>query len=87
MIESTSLKKLLTRDQLSDLTAETQFLRILGPPSLTQVLLGPNSCMFLISGIRPILLAIKTNMLRYLSAPAILQSNIIPFLHFKIETP
>ena len=60
MIELSILKKIGMRAQLTELTEETLFLRILGPSGLAQGLHGPNSCIFLISGIRPILLNIKT---------------------------
>ena len=60
MIESSSLKKIGMRAQLTELTEETLFLRILGPSDLAKGHHGPNSYIFLISGIRPILLDIKT---------------------------
>ena len=60
MIESSSLKKIGMRAQLTELTEETLFLRILGPSGLAQGHHGPNSYIFLISGVRPILLDRKT---------------------------
>ena len=60
MIELSILKKIGMRAQLIELTEETLFLRILGPSGLAQGRHGPNSYIFLISCIRPILLDIKT---------------------------
>ena len=64
-MESPSLKKIGMRAQLTELTEKTLFLRILGPSGLAQGHHGPNSYIFLIAGIRPILLAIRRIMLKF----------------------
>ena len=48
MIELSILKKIGMQAQLTELTEETLFLRILGPSGLAQGHHGPNSCVFLI---------------------------------------
>ena len=48
MIELSILKKIGMQAQLTELTEETLFLRILGPSRLAQGHHGPNSCVFLI---------------------------------------
>ena len=65
MIESPSLKKIGMQEQLTELSEDMLFLWILGPSGLAQGRHGPNSYTFLISGIRPILLDIKTIMLKF----------------------
>ena len=77
MIESSSLKKIGMRAQLTELTEETLFLRILGPSGLAQGHHGPNSYIFLISDIRPILIDIKTIMFNFFCGSHICQSLTI----------
>ena len=60
MIESSSLKKIGMRAQLTELAKEALFLRILGPTGLAKWLHGPNSRVYLISGIRSMVLASKS---------------------------
>jgi len=77
MIESPSLKKIGMQAQLTELTEETLFLRILGPSGLAQGHHGPNSYIFLISDIRPILIDIKTIMFNFFCGSHICQSLTI----------
>ena len=71
MIESPSLKKILPRPQLTDLSKETLFLGDSGAHKPTQGLLGPNSCIVLIYGIWAILSAIKRIVLGFFCASQI----------------
>ena len=77
MIESPSLKKISMQAQLTELSEDMLFLWILGPSGLAQGLHEPNSCTFLISGIRQILLDLKTIMVKFFCGSNICQSLTI----------
>ena len=77
MIESPSLKKILPRHQLTDLSKETLFLGDSGAHKPTQGLLRPNSCIVLIYGIWPIISAIKRIVLGFFCASQIPASQAV----------
>ena len=77
LIESPSLKKILPRHQLTDLSKETLFLGDSGAHKHTQGLLRPNSCIVLIYGIWPIISAIKRIVLGFFCASQIPTSQAV----------